>query len=42
MKDLTEADLKAIWAYLRNLPSVKNQVPLPVSPPAAKAQGASK
>ena len=23
MKDLTEADLKAIWAYLRSLPPVK-------------------
>jgi hypothetical protein len=24
MKDLTDADLKAIWAYLKSLPPVKN------------------
>jgi mono/diheme cytochrome c family protein len=34
MKDLTDADLKAIWAYLRSIPPVKNQVPLPVPPGA--------
>lgn len=32
MKDLTDADLKAMWAYLRSLPPVKNQVPLPIVP----------
>jgi hypothetical protein len=32
MKDLTDADLKAMWAYLRSLPPVKNQVPLPIAP----------
>jgi mono/diheme cytochrome c family protein len=32
MKDLTEADLKAMWAYLRSLPPVKNQIPLPILP----------
>jgi hypothetical protein len=37
LKDLTDADLKAIWAYLRSLPPVKNQVPLPVLPPAPEA-----
>lgn len=41
MKDLTEADLKAIWAYLRSLPPVKNQAPFPVPPPP-KSQSASK
>jgi hypothetical protein len=35
MKDLSDADLKAIWAYLRSLPPVKNQVPLPILPTAA-------
>ncbi|HEY7714697.1 MAG TPA: c-type cytochrome [Candidatus Binatia bacterium] len=30
LKGLTDADLKAIWAYLRSLPPVKNQIPLPV------------
>jgi hypothetical protein len=39
MKDLTEADLKAIWAYLRSLPPVKNQVPFPIPPPGQPAEG---
>ena len=34
-KSMTDEDLKAIFAYLRSLPPVKNQVPLPVLPPAA-------
>jgi mono/diheme cytochrome c family protein len=34
MKDLTDGDLKAIWAYLRSIPPVKNQVPFPIAPPA--------
>jgi len=41
MKELTEADLKAIWAYLRSIPPVKNQVPFPISP-AASANAGSK
>ncbi len=32
-------DLKAIWEYLRTIPAIKNQVPLPV-PPAAPPMGA--
>jgi mono/diheme cytochrome c family protein len=32
IKALTDADLKAIWAYLRSIPSVENQVPLPIAP----------
>jgi len=37
-KAMTDEDLKAIFAYLRSLAPVKNQVPLPVLPegPAAK------
>jgi mono/diheme cytochrome c family protein len=31
-KHATDEDLKAIWAYLRSLPPIKNQVPLPVLP----------
>lgn len=31
----TDADLKAIWAYLRSIPAVKNQVALPVPPAEA-------
>jgi len=34
IKDMPDADLKAIWAYLRSLPPVKNQVPLPQLPGA--------
>jgi mono/diheme cytochrome c family protein len=29
---MTDEDLKAMWAYLRSIPPVKNQVPLPVPP----------
>jgi hypothetical protein len=39
MKDLTETDLKAIWAYLRSIPPVKNQVPFPIPPPAEANPG---
>jgi hypothetical protein len=42
MKDLTDADLKAIWAYLKSLPPVKNPVPLPVLPQASPAASAPK
>lgn len=30
--NLSDADLKAIWAYLRSIPPVKNVVPAPVPP----------
>jgi hypothetical protein len=33
---MPESDLKAIWAYLRSLPPIKNQVPVP-EPPSAPA-----
>ncbi len=35
-RSATDADLKAMWAYLRSIPPVKNQVPFPVPPPAQK------
>ncbi|MGE5216719.1 MAG: c-type cytochrome [Chloroflexota bacterium] len=38
MKDLSDADLKAIWAYLRSLPPVANPVPLPILPAVAAAK----
>jgi mono/diheme cytochrome c family protein len=34
----TEADLKAMWAYLQSLPPIKNAVPVNVPPPAPKGQ----
>ncbi len=37
IRQASDADLKAIWAYLRSIPAVKNQVPLPVPPPEAPA-----
>jgi hypothetical protein len=36
---MTDADLKAIYAYLRTVPAVSNEVPQPVingPPPAAE------
>jgi len=37
-KAMTDDDLKAMFAYLRSIPAVKNQVPLPVVPAAAEAK----
>jgi mono/diheme cytochrome c family protein len=39
-KSMTDDDLKAVFAYLRTIPAVKNQVPTPVVPaaPAAEAK----
>lgn len=34
--ELTDQDLKAVFAYLRSLPPVKNRVPEPVDPPEAQ------
>jgi len=34
---MTDDDLKAVYAYLRSIPPVKNQVPLPVLPGAPAA-----
>jgi hypothetical protein len=40
LKEMPEDDLKAMWAYLRSIPPIKNQVPFPVvpssSPPSEK------
>ena len=35
-KDLSDEDLRAIWAYLQSIPPVKNEVPDPIPPPGAK------
>lgn len=32
LKEATDEDLRAVWAYLRSIPPVKNQVPFPVPP----------
>jgi hypothetical protein len=32
----TDEDLRAIYAYLRTIPAVKNRVPAPVPPDAAR------
>ena len=37
-KAMTDDDLKAMFAYLRSIPAVKNQVPLPVIPAAPEAK----
>jgi hypothetical protein len=34
LAQMSDDDLRAIFAYLKSLPSVKNQVPEPVPPPA--------
>ncbi len=31
-KQATDEDLKAVWAYLRSIPPIKNQVPFPAPP----------
>lgn len=33
-KHFTDEDLEAIYAFLRTIPPIRNQVPLPVAPPA--------
>jgi mono/diheme cytochrome c family protein len=37
-KNLTDDDLKAIYAYLRSIPPIKNRVPQPVPPAGADGQ----
>lgn len=39
IKLMTDEDLKAIWAYLRSIPPIKNQAPLPVPPSMPPAPG---
>jgi cytochrome c553 len=38
IKEMTDADLKALWAYFRSVPAIKNQVPFPVPPSAPPEQ----
>jgi hypothetical protein len=32
----TDADMEAIYGYLRTVPAIKNRVPEPSAPPAAQ------
>lgn len=34
--ELTDADIKALFAYLQSLPPVRNRVPAPIDPPEAQ------
>jgi hypothetical protein len=34
---MTDDDLRDVWAYLRSLPPIDNAVPQPIPPPAAPA-----
>jgi hypothetical protein len=38
---LTDQDLRAVFAYLKTLPAVKNRVPQPLPPAAPPAASAS-
>jgi hypothetical protein len=42
MKNFTDEELNAIYAYLRSLPPISNQIPVPVSPPDVHAMAAAK
>ncbi len=37
LRKMTDSDLKALWSYLRSVPPIQNQVPLPVPPAAPPA-----
>ncbi|HYV91870.1 MAG TPA: c-type cytochrome [Chitinophagales bacterium] len=39
---MTDDDLKAVFAYLRSLPAISNKVPAPVSPPDVMAMAMKK
>jgi mono/diheme cytochrome c family protein len=41
-RNLTDDDLKAVFAYLRSIPPVKNKVPEPLPPAAKLAQAPAK
>ena len=35
-RNMTDQDLGAIYAYLRTVPAIRNQVPEPLAPPEMK------
>jgi hypothetical protein len=36
--NLTDNDLKAMYAYLKTVPAISNRVPVPIPPPAARGR----
>ena len=38
-KNMTDEDLKSIFAYLKTIPTIKNKVPEPLPPPGQPAGG---
>lgn len=42
LSNMTEADLKAMFAYLRSIPPVSNRVPAPIAPSSPSAQVAER
>lgn len=40
-RNATDDDLKAVFAYLRSVPAIRNRVPQPVDPPDAQASAVS-
>jgi hypothetical protein len=41
-RQMTDQDLKAIYAYLRTIPAISNATPDPLPPPAPPASAAKK
>jgi hypothetical protein len=39
---MTDEDLKSVYAFLRSLPAISNQVPAPVAPPDVMAMAMKK
>jgi hypothetical protein len=37
-QNFTDADLEAVFAYLKTLPAIRNRVPEPLAPASAQAQ----
>ena len=40
LRDLSDTELKAMWAYVRSIPPVKNAVPLRLLPSGAEKSAA--
>jgi mono/diheme cytochrome c family protein len=42
IRQMTDEDLKSVYAYLRTLPAISNQIPAPVAPPDVMAMAMKK